>query len=312
MIPALHRGKLAGLVMRYDPRTQSADIIPSPLIRRFLKECYKPGFSGLARAGLTYDEVRGGTLREWLGAGKDQGGVYVTSLETGGPTEKAGLRKGDLIVSAGGKPIDGEGNYNDPILGKINFSNLASLESSPGDKGEIVYFRSSGEGTGTLGTATITLAGRNPAAEVSPSRIQGNKVPFTFLGGLLFQELSRPYLREWGMNWRSEAPENLVALDAFQEDLPKDQKRLVILAGVLPSSQTIGLFELANKVVSKVNGRPIHGLNDVTEAAKHPINGFDRIDLEGSAGPIFLDASTLADEESKLRNQYGIPSGSTP
>ena len=246
-------------------------------------------------------------MRDWLGAGKDLNGVIITSLDSGGPAEKAGLRKGDLIVRAGGKTIDGEGNYTDPRLGKINFSNLATLESSPGDKGEIVYFRSAGEGTGTLGTTTLTLEGRNTLAEISPARLQGDSVPYTFLGGLLFQELSRPYLREWGVNWRNDAPQNLVALDAIQEDLPKDQKRLVILSAVLPSSQTIGLQELANKVVVKINGMPIHGLADVNEAAKHPKNGFQRIDLEGSAGPITLDNASLESEEAQLRSEYGIP-----
>jgi len=96
-------------------------------------------------------------------------------------------------------------------------------------------------------------------------------------------------------------------LDTFQEDLPKDQKRLVILSAILPSPQTIGLFDLDNRVVTQINGRPIHGLADVRESAKHPVKGFHRIDLEGSAGPIYLDASTLGEEESMLRNQYGIP-----
>ena len=307
VVPALHDGKLAGLVMHYDPRTQAAEIIPSPLIARVLKEASKPGYNGLGRAGLNWGEARGKSLREWLGAPKDLGGVYITSIERGGAAEKAGLRKGDLIVRAAGRPIDREGNYTDPELGKINFANLASLESAPGETGEIVYFRSSGQGTGTLGTATLTLTGRNPEGEVCPTRITGEIVPHVFMGGLLFQELSRPYLREWGGNWRSEAPQNLVYLDAFQEELPPDQKHLVILSRILPSEETLGCENLSNRLVVAINGRPIHELADVTEAAKYPVNGFHRIDLEGAAGPIYLDASTLQSEEERIKREYGIP-----
>ena len=307
VVPALHDGRLAGLVMRYDSRTQAADIIPSPLIARFLKEAAKPGFNGLARAGLTWGEARGATLREWLGAPKDLGGVYITSVERGGPAEKAGLHKGDLIVSAAGRAIDREGNYNDPQLGKMTLGNLPAMEFSPGETGTIGYFRSTGQGTGTLGTATITLAGRNPAAEVSPSRQSGEQPPYLFLGGLLFQELSRPYLRAWGENWRNEAPQNLVYLDAFQEELPADQKRLVILSRILPSEQTLGCENLTNRLVVAINGSPIHSLADVTAATQHPVNGFHRIDLEGAAGSIYLEASTLGGEGDRLRREYGFP-----
>ena len=310
VIPAIHDGKLAGLVMRYDPRTQSAEILPSPIIARFLKESAKSpksGYAGLARAGLTWEEARGPDLREWLGAGKDLTGVYVTSVDPQGPAEKAGLRKGDILTKVLGRRLDGEGNYNDPTYGKIAFNNLASLGNSPGDPLEIEYFRSSGEGTGTLGTTTVTLAGRNPSLELSPSRQEGDSVPFTFLGGLLFQELSRPYLREWGPNWKSEAPQNLVYLDQFQNEHPRDRKRFVILSAVLPSEQTIGLQDLSNLLVTSINGRPIRELADVDEAVRHPEGGFHRIDLEGSAGPIFLDAATLQSEEERIRTQYGIP-----
>lgn len=306
VIPALHDGKLAGLVMRYDPKTQAADIIPAPLIARFLKESAKPGYRGLARAGLSWSEARGINLRSWLGAG-DRQGVYVTSVEPGSPAENGGIRRGDLIVKVAGKTIDAEGNYSDPLHGKITFSNLASLESGPGDRMPIAYFRSLGEGTGTAGSATLTLSGRNPAAVVVPSRVKGETVPHVFLGGLLFQELSRPYLREWGSNWRNEAPQNLVYLDAFQDELPGSPKRIVILSAVLPSEQTMGLQDMANRVVTSVNGKEISSLGDVKDAISHPRGGFHEIILEGSSGPIHLEAANLGDEERKLRSHYGIP-----
>jgi len=306
VIPALHDGKLAGLVMRYDPKTQAADIIPSPLIARFLKESAKPDYQGLARAGLGWQEVRGATLRKWLGTKNAYTGVYVSWLEPDGPAEKAGLRKGDLILKVAGHEIDGSGNYSDPVYGKITFSNLANLESSPGDPMEIIYFRSSGDGTGTQASATLHLGGRSPNAEISPSRLDAAP-PYVFLGGLLFQELSRPYLYEWGAYWQREAPQNLVYLDAFQHELPRDQGHLVILSTIFPTPQTIGFQDLANRLVESINGHPIHSLADITEAAKHPDKGFQKIVLEGNVGPIYLDTSTLATEEQAVRTRYGIP-----
>lgn len=308
VIPALAGEKLAGLVMRYDPRSQSADIIPAPLIARFLKESAKPDYHGLARAGITWEEVHGGNLREWLGLGKGSQGVYITSVDREGPAAKAGLKKGDILIKVAGKEIDGEGNYSDPRLGKITFNNLASLERGVGDPVELTYFRSSGEGTGTLGTATLTLAGRNPLSEISPARLGHDTTAHAFLGGLLFQELSRPYLREWGPEWRRQAPQNLVYLDAFQRESEGKRDRFVILSAILPTPQTIGYQDLAKRQVLSINGMAVKSLKDVTEAAKHPVDGFHKILLEGAGGPIFLDASNLPAEESLVRERYGIPS----
>jgi hypothetical protein len=307
VIPALHQGKLAGLVMRYEPKSQAADIIPAPLIERFLKESAKPGYNGLARAGLAWQQVRGSTLRQWMGAPDNHQGVYVTWVEPEGPAEKAGLKQGDLLTQVDGCSIDGEGNYPDPAYGKLTFNNLASLRHSPGDLLKATYFRSTGEGKGASHEASITLEGERLSAEVIPSRLDGDRVPYTFLGPLLFQELSHPYLREWGSNWLREAPENLVYLDAFQHELPRDQKHLVILAGLFPSAQTIGYKDLGKRVVVRINDRDIHDLSDVSEAANHPINGFHKIILEGSVGPIYLDASTCSSDEEEVRRHYGIP-----
>jgi S1-C subfamily serine protease len=307
VIPALLDGNLAGLVIRYDAKTQAGDIIPAPLIERFLKESAKPSYKGLARAGLDWAQVRGANLGEWLGVGSEHNGIYVTSVEPNGPAEKAGLRKGDFLLKAANHPLDGEGNYLDPRYGKIAFNNLASLESAPGETMAITYFRSSGEGKGNTNTTTITLEGGRAFEQIVPSQLEGESIPYTFLGGLLFEELSLPYLMEWGKDWHREAPENLLYLAAFQNELPRDQGHLVVLSSIFPSAQSVGFQDLGKRVVSSINDREIHGLNDVVEAAKHPINGFHKIILKGSVGPIYLDAAVCPSEEESIRAKYGIP-----
>jgi len=74
------------------------------------------------------------------------------------------------------------------------------------------------------------------------------------------------------------------------------------------SPQTIGYQDLAKRLVLSINGIPVQTLKDVNEAAKHPVNGFHKILLEGAGGPIFLDAANLPAEEAEVRERYGIPS----
>jgi hypothetical protein len=217
-----------------------------------------------------------------------------------------------VILKLAGKPIDAEGSYDDPILGKTSFGNLVSMEAAPGEKLEVVYFRPDWKGHGEVHTANLALEGKNPATEISPSLLEGTTIPYTFFGGLLIQNLSRPYLREWGNNWFSEAPQNLVALDFFQNEETSDRKRYVILSGMLPSEQTLGSEHLINHTIERINGIPIQSLEDVTEARKHPQGGVHRIDLDRGTAPIFLDAATLDSEEARLKAQFGIPASGVP
>jgi hypothetical protein len=130
------------------------------------------------------------------------------------------------------------------------------------------------------------------------------------LGGLIFQELSRQYLKEWGPNWQREAPQRLVYLDHFQSEFfPEGNRRIVILSQVLPANNTIGYDELAYLTVTKVNGKEIKSLNDLAEAVKQPLDGgFIKIETEEDPKQIELDAAQVASEAPDLQENYGISS----
>ena len=300
-LPAVRDGKLLGLLMRYDARSQTADLISSPVIEHFLGEAAKGNYGGFARAGIAFSATRDPQLRRFIGL-KEPGGVYVTDVLTGGAADKAGLRKGDVILAVGGKAIDQDGNYEDPTFGRIAFSHLTNTVSHPGDTLAFRVFRE-----GKTLEIPVKMEPRDHSKILSESYVVDRAPRYIVLGGVVFMELSRPYLQEWGGDWVKEAPQRLVFYDAFQNELPQDRDKIVFISQILPSQDTIGYEGLDNLVVSKVNGREIRNLNDLAEAAKHPVNGFQKIELEADPGVLFLDAAAIEANREKLIKKYALP-----
>src|SRR4029434_10205544 len=155
----------------------------------------------------------------------------------------------------------------------------------------------------------VTLEHRDAKDYVSPPYNLDQPPAYYVLGGLIFQELSRQYLKEWVPNCQREAPKRLVYLTHFQSELfPEGNRRVVILSQVLPANSTIGYDELSYLTVTKVNGKEIKSLGDLAEAVKQPINGFIKIETEEDPKQIELDAAQVSTEAPVLQENYGISS----
>ena len=304
-VPLVKKNKLAGLLLRYDSRSQLLDAIPAPVITHFLKDAESQNYRGFPSAGFAFFPTRDPALREFAGEkGKDAGGVYVTSMEPGTPATKAGLQVGDIVTAVANNEIDQNGNYVDPLYGKIEFTNLLTAHAYAGD---VVPFRIQRNGKPIQ--LNVTLEHRDAKNYVSPPYNLDQPPRYYVLGGLIFQELSRQYLKEWGPNWQREAPQRWVYLDHFQSELfPDRNRRVVILSQVLPANSTIGYDELSYLTVTKVNGKEIKSLDDLAEAVKHPIDGFIKVETEEDPKQIELDAAQVAAEAQDLQNNYGISS----
>jgi S1-C subfamily serine protease len=304
-VPLVKKNKLAGLLLRYDSRSQLLDAIPAPVITHFLKDAESQNYRGFPSAGFSFFPTRDPALREFAEEkGKDAGGVYVTNVETDTPAMKAGLKTGDIVTSVANNDIDQNGNYIDPLYGKIEFTNLLTAHAYAGD---VVPFRI--QRNGKPMQLNVTLQHRDAKDYVSPPYNLDQPPRYYVLGGLIFQELSRQYLKEWGPNWQREAPQRLVYLDHFQSELfPDKNRRVVILSQVLPANSTIGYDELAYLTVTKVNGKEIKSLDELAEAVKHPIDGFIKIETQEDPKQIELDAAQVAAEAQDLQDNYGISS----
>lgn len=300
-VPAVRDGRLLGLLMRYDARSQVADVIPPPVIQHFLTELAKPTYGGFARAGFAFSSTRDPQLRRFIGL-TQSGGVYVTQVLRGGAAEKAGLRAGDVVLAVDGHAIDQDGNYDDPEFGRIAFSHITNTKSHPGDTVSFKIFRD-----GQTLDLPVTLEARDRSEMVSESYVMDRQPRYVVLGGLVFVELSRPYLQEWGGNWSKDAPQRLVFFDAFQEELPADRGKIVLLGEVLPTQDTMGYEDLSDIIVTRINGRDIRSLDDVVAASKEPVGGFHRIELDEDPKLIVLDAAAVEKNREAFQKEYSLP-----
>jgi S1-C subfamily serine protease len=299
-IPAVRDGKLLGLLMRYDARSQTAEVIPPAVISHFLEDAKLRTYPGFPRAGLVFASTRDPQFRRYIGLNED--GVYITEVRPRSAAEKAGLRKGDIILAVAGKAIDQDGNYDEPGVGKIPFSHLTNTLAHVGDTVNFSILRD-----GKRETVPVILAGIKEEQSISDPYEFDIQPRYLILGGLVFRELSRPYLQEWGGNWTKDAPQRLVYLDAFQNELPADRGKIVFLSQVFPTPGTLGYEDLEHVVVSKVNGAPIKSLDDIAKAVASSKGGFLKIEFDEDPTFIYLDASDVEKSKSQLMQDYGIP-----
>ncbi len=302
-VPLVKKDKLAALLLRYDPRTQVMDAIPAPIIAHFLKDADSQHYRGFPMAGLNFFPTRDPDLRKYAGQTGKPGGVYVTDVQPNMPAAKAGLREGDIITAIGKDELDQNGNYVDPLYGKIEFTNLITAHAFVGDTMQFHIQRD-----GKPLDLNVTLEHREAKDYVVPPYNVDQPPAYYVLGGLIFQELSRQYLREWGGSWQKDAPQRFVYLDRYQTELfPEANRHIVVLSQVLPANLTIGYDDLAYLVVEKVNGKDIHSLGDLAEAVKHPVDGFIKIETQEDPRQLELDPAQVAAEAPALQQNYGLP-----
>ncbi len=302
--PVLKDGKLAGMLLRFSPQTQTADVIPAPIITHFLKDYDDGTYSGFPRAGFMFASTRDVQLRHYAGMSPGNGGVFITEVVEDSPAAKAGLKAGDALLAIGDTPLDQDGNYNEPLYGRINASHLLNVRHQVGDKVSFKILRE-----GKPQTLEVTLS-RRAAKDYAVTPYAFDTAPRYFiLGGIILQELSRAHLKEWGGDWRKTAPQRLVLYDQLQAQLVKgDRKRVVFLSQVLPTAATVGYNELSFLVVRAINGVTLNSLDDVEKGVAAAQNGFHKIEFEDHPKEIYLDAKTTAEVDQLVRKTYRLPS----
>lgn len=302
-LPVIKDSKLAGLILRHSPSDRTIDVISPPVIRHFLADAREGGYQGFPLAGFMYGDTLDPQLRRYIGLPANLNGIYIQRIIKGGPADRAGLQAGDVITRMGEYDISDTGQYEDPLYGKTSLVHLIRTVYQVGQSIPVTLFRN-----GEIITLQAQLDHRSPDEYLVRPYIIDHPPEYLIVGGMVIQELSLSYLREYGKDWSSQAPIHLLYYNQNQDYLDGDgRNKIVIITGVIPTPFTIGYENLNNLVIQKINGREIHKLADVVQALKSPLNGFHKFETEQPPHALYLDPGEIPSIHNMIKQRYRIP-----
>ena len=301
-LPVVKNGKLAGLLLRYDSKNQVTTVLPGLIIEHFLKSMADGNNEGFPSLGVEVQFTLDEQFRDYLHLKPGQGGLYVSGVSKGGSADAIGLKKQDIILNINGFKVDSRGDYDDPDFGRLSMSHISRGRAFVGDPVKVVVLRE-----GKEMTLEGKLVRKNPKDNIVWPYLFDRGPNYVMEGGLVFQELTKPYLQSFGED-ASGAVLRLSHLAEHPEEYEKaGRRKLVFLSAVLPTPCTQGYERVGGQVVKKVNGQEINDLADLDKAFESPVDGIDTVELEDMPKKIYVDADAVKrDNTALLRGAYRI------
>src|SRR5438128_6001063 len=105
--PVMQNAKVVGVAFQGysgDVAQGVAYMVPTPVIRRFLKDIEDGHYDKYVDLGITYSKLQNPAQRKFLGLKEDGRGVLVTTVVAAGPCAKI-LREGDVLLTINDHPI---------------------------------------------------------------------------------------------------------------------------------------------------------------------------------------------------------------
>ncbi len=295
-LPVVRDGALSGILMSYDSDDQLSDVLSVDVISRFLTNAQDGTYEGFPSLGIGASRTEDPSFRKFLKLQPEQGGLYIGKVRKGGAADLAGIKVGDVLLSAAGHAIDQRGYYQHPHYGSLFWGHIVRGEKSTGEEITLNILRD-----GEPMEIAATLTREEPMDRLVPD-YQFDRAPnFLVKGGFIFQELSRPVLEAFGEDWSTRAPLNL--LDAFEnpETFEGKAKRVIFLSGAIPTPATVGYERLRHLIVKKVNGVEIGSMKTLIEAFGKPnADGLHSIEFMEENFTVYLDESISTSVDSAL------------
>jgi len=293
--PVMQDAKVVGVAFQGysgDVAQGVAYMIPTPVIRRFLKDVEDGHYDRYVDLGITFAKLQNPAQRHFLGLKDDDRGVLVGTVIAAGPAANS-LQAGDVLLAIDDHPIASDGTV--------------ELEGSRVDMPEVVERKFKGDEVKLdiwrdkkPASATIELGSVWPYLYLAHG--YDVKPRYIVYGGLVFQPLT------------------LDLVDAFQptdvrirhyfdyfvvEQIYLEHPEVVILTNVLPDPTNTYLAPYRSSIVDEVNGKKIRKLDDLAAAFAEKADRFV-VRMIGDGPPLVLDPKEVESARERIKTRYNV------
>src|SRR6266478_3239548 len=295
--PVMQNAKVVGVAFQGytgDVAQGVAYMIPTAVIRRFLKDVEDGHYDRYVDLGITFTKLQNPAQRHFLGLKDDDRGVLVGTVIAAGPAANS-LQAGDVLLAIDDHPIASDATV--------------ELEGSRVDMPEVVERKFKGD--------KVKLDIWRDKKPLTVNIELGSVWPYLYLahgydvkpryilyGGLLFQPLT------------------LDLVDAFQptdvrirhyfdyfvvEQIYLEHPEVVILTNVFPDPTNTYLAPYRSSIVDEVNGKKIRKLDDLAAAFAEKADRFV-VRMIGDGPPLVLDPKEVESARERIKTRYNVVS----
>ncbi len=274
-------------------------MIPTPILRHFLKDIEDGTYDGFIDSGLKVDSLSltNPSTRSYHQLLPEESGTKVMHVAWYSPFAGK-LYPGDLLLALDGQKIgeDGLVAYEGE---RVHVKALLDLKHH----GEIAQFSILREGE----RKTIPIVMKNNPAHTTVSPLYVKQPKYLMWGGLVFMQLSRNYLQTLGKRWAGEG--NVARYVFFYHSfLPEFQKQpeIVLLVNCLPSSIQLDPEMRLPKVVKSINGILVKDIKHASALIHNSVSDALLFHFFGEEAPLVVSKAEMDQETPEIAKRYGI------
>lgn len=295
--PVMQNGKVVGIAFQGyggDVAQDVAYMIPTSVIKRFLKDISDGHYDHYMDLSIGTFDLQNPAQRSELGLANDERGVLVTQVAPEGSSAGV-LKKGDVLLSIDGHAISSDGFIN--LDGRRVRMPEVVERKLKGDSLKLKIWRDKKEQEVTVKLAAAW-------AYKMQARRYGVKPRYILFGGLLFQPLSRDFMK-------ANKVDNL-RLRYFYDNYVSNNiyvkhPDVIVLSGVLPDPSTTYIGDYKDSIVDEINGVKMRTLSDVASALAKPADYYV-IKMIGLGRPLVLERSAVEAASARINQRYGVRS----